>query len=106
MRILLSEAAISLLTALLLGLLLLPLLLLDILLLQCGQGSTDDELSPTCVSSLLGIQIQGIAAGLWHTICTSAVGDVYAFGGNQFGQLGTGTEQAEVSTRNPDSFLR
>jgi len=63
---------------------------------KCGQGSTDDELSPTCVSSLLGIQIEGVAAGLWHTVCTSADGDVYAFGGNQFGQLGTGSDQAEV----------
>ncbi|KAL2333288.1 hypothetical protein Fmac_014501 [Flemingia macrophylla] len=65
---------------------------------QCGQGSTDDELSPTCVSSLLGIRLEGVAAGLWHTVCTSADGDVYAFGGNQFGQLGTGADQAE----NPD----
>ncbi|KAG5064332.1 hypothetical protein JHK85_005515 [Glycine max] len=62
----------------------------------CGQGITDDELSPTCVSSLLGIHIEGIAAGLWHTVCTSADGDVYAFGGNQFGQLGTGADQAEL----------
>ncbi|XP_051122990.1 ultraviolet-B receptor UVR8 [Andrographis paniculata] len=66
---------------------------------QCGQGSTDDELSPTCVSSLLGIRIDGIAAGLWHTICISADGDVYAFGGNQFGQLGTGADQAETLPR-------
>ncbi|KVI09865.1 Regulator of chromosome condensation 1/beta-lactamase-inhibitor protein II [Cynara cardunculus var. scolymus] len=66
---------------------------------QCGQGSTDDELSPTCVSSLLGIRIEGVAAGLWHTICISADGDVYAFGGNQFGQLGTGTDQAETLPR-------
>ncbi|KAK9154365.1 hypothetical protein Sjap_001845 [Stephania japonica] len=63
---------------------------------QCGLGSTDDELSPMCVSSLLGIQIKGIAAGLWHTVCISADGDVYSFGGNQFGQLGTGADQAEV----------
>lgn len=63
---------------------------------KCGQGSTDDELSPTCVSSLLGIRIEGVAAGLWHTVCVSADGDVYAFGGNQFGQLGTGADQAEV----------
>ncbi|KAF9674690.1 hypothetical protein SADUNF_Sadunf10G0153100 [Salix dunnii] len=62
---------------------------------QCGQGSTDDELSPTCVSSLLGIRIEAVAAGLWHTVCVSADGDVYAFGGNQFGQLGTGGDQAE-----------
>ncbi|KAK6929399.1 Regulator of chromosome condensation, RCC1 [Dillenia turbinata] len=46
---------------------------------QCGQGSTDDELSPTCVSSLLGIRLEGVAAGLWHTVCISADGDVYAF---------------------------
>ncbi|KAL3521135.1 hypothetical protein ACH5RR_019284 [Cinchona calisaya] len=66
---------------------------------QCGQGSTDDELSPTCASSLLGIRMEGVAAGLWHTICISADGDVYAFGGNQFGQLGTGSEQAETLPR-------
>ncbi|KHN13116.1 Putative E3 ubiquitin-protein ligase HERC4 [Glycine soja] len=70
---------------------------------QCGQGITDDELSPTCVSSLLGIHIEGIAAGLWHTVCTSADGDVYAFGGNQFGQLGTGADQAETLPRLVDS---
>ncbi|XP_057979918.1 ultraviolet-B receptor UVR8 isoform X2 [Malania oleifera] len=66
---------------------------------QCGQGSTDDELSPTCVSSLLGIRIEAIAAGLWHTVCISADGDAYAFGGNQFGQLGTGVDQAETLPR-------
>ncbi|XP_027160079.1 ultraviolet-B receptor UVR8-like isoform X1 [Coffea eugenioides] len=66
---------------------------------QCGQGSTDDELNPTCVSSLLGVRIEGVAAGLWHTICNSADGDVYAFGGNQFGQLGTGSDQAETLPR-------
>ncbi|XP_042467016.1 ultraviolet-B receptor UVR8-like isoform X1 [Zingiber officinale] len=63
---------------------------------QCGQGSTDDELNPTCVSSLLGVEIQGIAAGLWHTVCTSIDGAVYTFGGNQFGQLGTGSDLAET----------
>ncbi|XP_059628089.1 ultraviolet-B receptor UVR8-like isoform X2 [Cornus florida] len=66
---------------------------------QCGQGSTDDELVPTCVSSLLGIRIEDVAAGLWHTVCISADGDVYAFGGNQFGQLGTSADQAETLPR-------
>ncbi|GAB4827503.1 hypothetical protein Ancab_034386 [Ancistrocladus abbreviatus] len=66
---------------------------------QCGQGSTDDELSPTCVSSLLGIRIEGVATGLWHTVCVSADGAMYAFGGNQFGQLGTGSDQAETLPR-------
>ncbi|XP_057863040.1 ultraviolet-B receptor UVR8 isoform X6 [Cryptomeria japonica] len=66
---------------------------------QCGQGFTEDELSPTYVSSLGGLQVQAVAAGLWHTICITATGDVYAFGGNQFGQLGTGGEQAEMFPR-------
>ncbi|XP_010532771.1 PREDICTED: ultraviolet-B receptor UVR8 isoform X1 [Tarenaya hassleriana] len=66
---------------------------------QCGQGSTDDELSPTCVSSLLGILIEEVAAGLWHTVCISSDGDVYSYGGNQFGQLGTGGDQAETLPR-------
>ncbi|XP_028552028.1 RCC1 domain-containing protein 1 isoform X1 [Dendrobium catenatum] len=63
---------------------------------QCGNGSTDDELSPKCVSSLLGVSLLGVAAGLWHTLCISVDGGVYAFGGNQFGQLGTGLDQAET----------
>ncbi|XP_011654964.1 ultraviolet-B receptor UVR8 isoform X3 [Cucumis sativus] len=66
---------------------------------QCGQGCTDDELSPTCVSSLLGIRIESVAAGLWHTVCISSDGDIYSFGGNQFGQLGTGADQAETLPR-------
>jgi alpha-tubulin suppressor-like RCC1 family protein len=40
--------------------------------------------------------MQDVGAGLWHTVCTSIDGDVYSFGGNQFGQLGTGSDQAEV----------
>jgi alpha-tubulin suppressor-like RCC1 family protein len=63
---------------------------------QCGQGNTDDVLIPTCVSSILGVKMQNVGAGLWHTVCTSIDGDVYSFGGNQFGQLGTGSDQAEV----------
>lgn len=64
--------------------------------IQCGQGSTSDLLRPTCISSLSGIQVLAVAAGLWHTVCIAGDGQVYTFGGNQFGQLGTGAEQAEV----------
>ena len=64
--------------------------------IQCGQGSTNDLLRPTCISSLSGIQVLGVAAGLWHTVCIAVDGQVYVLGGNQFGQLGTGAEQAEV----------
>ncbi|XP_073297958.1 RCC1 domain-containing protein RUG3, mitochondrial-like isoform X1 [Primulina huaijiensis] len=72
---------------------------------QCGQGNTDDSLRPTCVSSLLGTQIEAVAAGLWHTVCIGADGRVHAFGGNQFGQLGLGTssEQSQVVPKLLDS---
>ncbi|PON33019.1 Regulator of chromosome condensation 1/beta-lactamase-inhibitor protein II [Parasponia andersonii] len=62
---------------------------------QCGQGGTYDQLRPTYVNSLSAVRVEKIAAGLWHTLCVSDEGRVYAFGGNQFGQLGTGADQAE-----------
>lgn len=71
--------------------------------LQCGQGNNADQLSPTLVPSLLGTRVKNIAAGLWHTLCVTANGQIYAFGGNQFGQLGTGSDQPEV--RLPWSFV-
>lgn len=43
--------------------------------------------------------MERVAAGLWHTICISAEGHAYAFGGNQFGQLGTEGDQDEVHPR-------
>ncbi|KAJ8747117.1 hypothetical protein K2173_008916 [Erythroxylum novogranatense] len=70
---------------------------------QCGQGSVTDQLRPTSVNSLSGIQVEGIAAGLWHTVCSTISGSVYAFGGNQFGQLGTGSDQAETRPKLLDS---
>ncbi|GER47229.1 regulator of chromosome condensation family protein [Striga asiatica] len=68
---------------------------------QCGQGNTDDLLKPYCVPSLMGTRIEAVAAGLWHTICICADGRVHVFGGNQFGQLGLGTnsDQCELVPR-------
>ncbi|KAK7373794.1 hypothetical protein VNO80_07214 [Phaseolus coccineus] len=64
----------------------------------CGQGNNADQLRPTQVPSFLGTSVQKIAAGLWHTLCVTVNGQIYAFGGNQFGQLGTGSDQPELST--------
>ncbi|GLT89535.1 hypothetical protein SLE2022_075130 [Rubroshorea leprosula] len=72
---------------------------------QCGQGSTTDLLRPTCVSSLSSIKVERVAAGLWHTLCISVDGHVYAFGGNQFGQLGTGSDQLETLPKLLDASL-
>ncbi|KAG5106482.1 hypothetical protein JHK82_043452 [Glycine max] len=65
---------------------------------QCGQGNNADQLRPTLVPSLLGTRVEKIAAGLWHTLCVSVNGQIYAFGGNQFGQLGTGSDQPESNS--------
>ncbi|CAL5192144.1 unnamed protein product [Lathyrus oleraceus] len=71
---------------------------------QCGQGNNADQLRPTLVPSLLGTRVKKIAAGLWHTLCVTVNGQIYAFGGNQFGQLGTGNDQPETSPRLLDTF--
>ncbi|VVB05588.1 unnamed protein product [Arabis nemorensis] len=65
----------------------------------CGHGNTNDQLRPMAVSSVQNVRIESVAAGLWHTICISSDGKVFAFGGNQFGQLGTGTDHAETIPR-------
>ncbi|MCO5603471.1 hypothetical protein L7F22_057621 [Adiantum nelumboides] len=52
-----------------------------------------------CCSKSGGLPVKAVAAGLWHTVCITESGDVYSFGGNQFGQLGTGNDQAELLPR-------
>uniref|UniRef100_A0A1J3FDA4 Ultraviolet-B receptor UVR8 n=1 Tax=Noccaea caerulescens TaxID=107243 RepID=A0A1J3FDA4_NOCCA len=66
---------------------------------QCGHGNTNDQLRPMAVSTVQNVRMESVAAGLWHTICISSDGKVFAFGGNQFGQLGTGTDHAETIPR-------
>ncbi|XP_068340725.1 ultraviolet-B receptor UVR8-like isoform X2 [Pyrus communis] len=70
---------------------------------QCGQGNTIDQLRPSYVKSLSETKVKNIAAGLWHTLCVSVDGHVYAFGGNQFGQLGTGADEGETLPKILDS---
>ncbi|XP_076756092.1 RCC1 and BTB domain containing protein claret isoform X2 [Xylocopa sonorina] len=58
---------------------------------QLGHGNTDKKLTPTLVTSLLGIVVRSISAGHAHTLALSTEGIVYAFGCNIFGQLGVGS---------------
>lgn len=57
---------------------------------QLGHGNTDKKMTPTLVTSLLGIVIRFITAGHAHTLALSTEGIIYAFGCNIFGQLGVG----------------
>ncbi|KAG1371740.1 putative BTB/POZ and MATH domain-containing protein 3 [Cocos nucifera] len=54
-----------------------------------AQGSTDDELNPGCPSSILGVWwVYGTLSARLLLVC------IFFFG-NHFGQLGTGSDQAE-----------
>lgn len=57
---------------------------------QCSQDSAPDLPTPTPVMPLQGLHIVAVAAGNCHTLALSDAGDVYAWGANECGQLGTG----------------
>jgi alpha-tubulin suppressor-like RCC1 family protein len=58
--------------------------------LQCGLGSAEDALRPTPVVGLAQLGCCQLAAGLAHSLATTTSGDLYAWGWNYEGQLGTG----------------
>ena len=55
---------------------------------QLGHGRVDPERAPQIVEALAGICIKEIAAGGWHSLALSDIGDIYAWGWNKQGQLG------------------
>ena len=56
---------------------------------QLGVGDTEDRHVPTLVTELQGKHVVHVAAGTNHTICTTAVGSVFTWGGGEsIGQLG------------------
>ena len=68
---------------------------------QLGVGDTDSRLVPTLVTG----QLQGktalyVAAGSNHTLCITADGSLFSWGGNDSSQLGVGdTEDRHAPTR-------
>ncbi|EFN66274.1 X-linked retinitis pigmentosa GTPase regulator-like protein [Camponotus floridanus] len=57
---------------------------------QLGHGNTDEKITPSLVTALLGVVVRCISAGYAHTLALSVDGIVYAFGSNVLGQLGIG----------------
>ncbi|XP_014664090.1 PREDICTED: uncharacterized protein LOC106806607 isoform X2 [Priapulus caudatus] len=55
---------------------------------QLGHDSTDQEVQPKLVDALDGLKIIAVAAGGWHSLALSDIGDVYTWGWNESGQLG------------------
>ncbi len=62
---------------------------------QLGDGTTTDRSSPVQVKGVGGIGVlegvSKVAAGAYHTLALSSERRVYAWGGNDGGQLGNGT---------------
>ncbi|XP_048473049.1 RCC1 domain-containing protein 1 isoform X2 [Rhincodon typus] len=55
---------------------------------QLGHGGVEDEAEPRIVEALHGLAMAEIAAGGWHSVSSSASGDLYVWGWNESGQLG------------------
>ncbi|MCI4397454.1 MAG: hypothetical protein JHC34_01310, partial [Acidobacteria bacterium] len=58
---------------------------------QLGNGNTSQSLVPVRVSGLMGA-VTAIAAGEAHSLALQSDGTVWAWGANNYGQLGEGTK--------------
>ncbi len=58
---------------------------------QLGDGNETTPTSPVTVSLAAGVTPATVAAGYHHAVVVSTTGALYSFGGNEYGQLGDGT---------------
>uniref|UniRef100_A0A2I3G8M1 RCC1 and BTB domain-containing protein 2 n=1 Tax=Nomascus leucogenys TaxID=61853 RepID=A0A2I3G8M1_NOMLE len=59
---------------------------------QLGLGNSGNQPTPCRVAALQGIRVQRVACGYAHTLVLTDEGQVYAWGANSYGQLGTGNK--------------
>lgn len=55
---------------------------------QLGHGTITSEAEPRTLEALEGVTIVQVAAGGWHSMALSDIGDIYIWGWNEKGQLG------------------
>ncbi|XP_013980570.1 RCC1 domain-containing protein 1 isoform X1 [Salmo salar] len=59
---------------------------------QLGHGDLSPQEEPRAMEALMGMPMSTVAAGGWHSVCTSvwstAGGDLYVWGWNESGQVG------------------
>ncbi|MFN2476361.1 MAG: RCC1 domain-containing protein [Chthoniobacterales bacterium] len=58
---------------------------------QLGNGSTSNSTTPGAVSLPAGVTASAVSEGLAHSLAIGSDGKLYAWGGNNFGQLGNGS---------------
>lgn len=62
-----------------------------------GDGTTNDRLVPVAVTLPLGVLFDSVSAGSDHACGLSTAGNVYCWGTNTFGQLGTGNTTPQTT---------
>merc|ERR1712086_150892 len=62
---------------------------------QLGVGDTENKHVPTLVTGLQGKRVVHVAAAECHTICTTADGSVFTWGGGDRAQLGLGDDESD-----------
>ena len=67
---------------------------------QLGNGSTNQGLTPSLIqNSLLGRKVVQVACGSHHSLCLTADGDIFSWGQNNCGQIGSGTTTNQSTPR-------
>ena len=59
---------------------------------QLGIKGSTKEYTPIAIQSV-GDSVFSVACGIFHTCFITLKGDLYAMGGNSFGQLGIGNQK-------------
>eukprot|EP00064_Thunnus_orientalis_P000753 superscaffoldBa00000042_g754 len=74
---------------------------------QLGNGTTNHGLTPALVSTnLLSKRVTEVACGSHHTIALTTDGEVYAWGYNNSGQVGSGSTANQPTPRRVSSCLQ
>uniref|UniRef100_A0A672ZPG7 RCC1 and BTB domain-containing protein 2-like n=1 Tax=Sphaeramia orbicularis TaxID=375764 RepID=A0A672ZPG7_9TELE len=74
---------------------------------QLGNGTTNHGLTPALVSTnLLSKRVTDVACGSHHTIALTTDGEVYAWGYNNSGQVGSGSTANQPTPRRVSSCLQ
>ena len=71
---------------------------------QLGNGSTAQCFTPTLIEGAIqGKFVTDVACGSHHSLCLTKDGDIYAWGQNNCGQIGTGTTTNQSTPRKVSS---
>ncbi|XP_073689092.1 RCC1 and BTB domain-containing protein 2-like, partial [Garra rufa] len=74
---------------------------------QLGNGTTNHGLTPALVSTnLISKRVTEVACGSHHTIALTTDGEVYAWGYNNSGQVGSGSTANQPTPRRVSSCLQ